>query len=64
MRLSAFNTDSAQGERYRSSEFVLMITFCFLLFKFRGLIFSIAMIERETSIISPQIQALSCRMDG
>lgn len=29
--LSVSDTDSAQGQRYRSSEFVLMSTFCFLL---------------------------------
>ena len=33
VHLSVSNTDSAQGERYRSSEFILMSTFCFLLNK-------------------------------
>jgi len=38
MRLSVSDTESRLGERYRSSEFVLMSTFCFLLIEFRGLI--------------------------
>ena len=38
MRLSVSNTDYRFGERYRSSEFVLICTSCFLLFKFKWLI--------------------------